>query len=258
MVYPAAGHPEDFQFRWESGRTLGDYALLWLEAGAGVVEAAGLGREELRPGMSLFLPPGVWHRYGPHPNSGWVECWVCMNGSYMHRLLRNGVFPARPCLLAIPDVGALGEAFSRLCRLGEQGGWRAAAQALALLALLTDEPGSRIPEREGANARSPDPLVSAVVDYIWSNCHRSLDVGVLAKRFGVSRRALERHFAAAWDRSVAKEITWARMSRGRDLLAQPGMTVKEAGYAAGFGGSKRFIEAHRRLFGTTPGSVRRL
>lgn len=257
-VYPSPGHPEDYQFKWEAGRVLGDYLVLWLEEGAGTVEATGLGREELRPGTSLFLPPGVWHRYRPHPKSGWVECWICLNGHYLHRLSQQGVFPTQALVRPMEDQAALDPMFARLCREGGRGGWGAAAVALGLLGLLTEEPERQARAWSDVDARSEDPLVSEVVDYIWSNCHRRLEIDGLAKRFGLSRRALERHFAEAWNRSVAREIARARVSRGRDLLSKPGMTVKEAGYAAGFGGSRRFIEAHRRLLGTTPGRNRRL
>lgn len=256
-AYPSPGHPDDYQFKWQEGRILGDYIALWLESGAGVVEAAGLGRTELRPGTCLFLPPGVWHRYRPDPKIGWVERWVCVNGHYMHHLSRQGVFPTRALLRPIVDPEALEPMFMRLGREGARGGWRAAALALALLALLTEEPEPRTQAWPDTDAPAADALVRTVVDFIWSNCHRRLDIGGLAKRFGISRRALERRFATAWNRSVAREITRARVSRGRDLLAQPGMTVKEAGYAAGFGGPRRFIEAHRRLLGSTPGKIRR-
>jgi hypothetical protein len=59
-----------------------------------------------------------------------------------------------------------------------------------------------------------------------------------------------------WSRSVAHELSMARVHRGRELLSEKILTVKEAGYAAGFGGSRRFISAHRWLFGTTPGLAR--
>jgi hypothetical protein len=93
-IYPTTGHPTEFQFSWEKGRIIGDFTLLWIEDGHGDAESAALGRVSILPGTVLLLPPGEWHRYRPTPKSGWVERWICANGTFLHRLKLNGVFPS--------------------------------------------------------------------------------------------------------------------------------------------------------------------
>lgn len=253
--YPPPGHPPEYQFRWQAGRTLGDFALVWIEEGAGVVETASLGRASLLPGVVLLLPPGIWHRYKPDPKTGWVERWVCANGAYLHRLETNGVFPSAPEVRPIRNPHALDAAFDQL--QAQSGGnclW-VSGLTLTAIALALGET-----EKNAFNASdhsaSGDPLVDAAIHYIWTNCHRALGVDDIARHVGISRRMLERRFARTWQRSVAQELTLARVRRGRDLLSEQSLTVKEAGYAAGFGGARRFISAHRRIFGTTPGFAR--
>jgi AraC-like DNA-binding protein len=253
--YPFSGNPPEYQFRWETGRILSDFAVVWIEKGEGEVETANLGRAAFLPDQALVLPPGVWHRYRSNPATGWTEKWLCFNGTFLHRLRTKGVFPSTPELRPIRDRAALDEAFQRMLPGSERNSLLTAGHALTLLALIMDETDSGN-RGAGGGVSSGNSSVDAAVHFIWANCHRNLNVEAIAQRLGLSRRMLERRFAEAWPRGVAQEIEAARVQRGRDLLAERSLTVKEAGYAAGFGGARRFIEAHRRIHGTTPGAAR--
>jgi AraC-like DNA-binding protein len=252
-AYPPVGHPPEYAFRWDEGRILGDFTMIWLESGSGYVETRNLGSFELKTGLCLFLPPGAWHRYRPDPVTGWIERWVCLNGGFLHRLTNNAVFPAVSALRSIRREGDLEICFEALCRSAAEDGLADAALGLAMVAAMMDAGLEQAPEKQ---AHSVDGLVHAAVDFIRMHCHRRLGVADVARCMGVSRRALERRFAASWAHGVAEEITVARVERGRSLLIDSGMSVKEAGYAAGFGGSRRFIESHVRLHGITPGRLK--
>lgn len=255
-AYPTPGHPPEYQLNQKSGRRLGDFALLWIEQGEGHVQTASLGRMTLLPGSVLLLPPGAWHRYRPDRAVGWVERWMCANGTYLHRLSNNNVFPTNPEFRLIRDREALNAAFDRLREHSKRNSLLVSAFTLAVIALALGETEKR-PATDSREQVSCDAIVDAAIRYIWTNCHRVLGVNDIAKNVGISRRMLERRFAQTWSRSVAQELSMARVHRGRELLSEKVLTVKEAGYAAGFGGSRRFISAHRRIFGTTPGLARR-
>lgn len=253
--YPSSGHPPEYQFLPRYGRELGDFAMVWIERGGGRVKTAATGSRPLRPGHVLLLPPGTRHDYRPDAETGWVERWVCANGAYLHRLRTKDVFPSSPEIRPVRDAGALADAFDRLLAHAESNSLLVSALTLAVAAEALGE--TQIHPQGGEPAElSGDLIVDAAALYIWSNCHRALDVGAIARHVGISRRMLERRFACAWPRGVAQEILLARVHRGRQLLAQSRLTVKEAGYAAGFGGARRFIAAYRRLLGTTPGRAR--
>ena len=256
-VYPIpSNHPPEYDLNQKTGRRLGDFTLLWIEQGAGHVQTASFGRLPLHPGSVLLLPPGAWHRYRPDRAVGWVERWFCVNGTYLHRLSRNNVFPTSPELRLIQDREALNAAFDRLRAHAERNSLLVSALALTATALALGETET-CSARGSQEAVSRDVIVDAAIQFIWTNCHRALSVSDIAGHAGTSRRMLERRFAQTWARSVAQELSLARVHRGRELLTEKILTVKEAGYAAGFGGSRRFISAHRRIFGTTPGLARR-
>ncbi len=254
--YPTPGHPPEYQLKQKSGRRLGDFALLWIEEGEGQVQTASLGRMPLLPGNVLLLPPGAWHRYRPDTAVGWVERWLCANGSSLHRLSDNNAFPTSPEVRLIQDCEALNSAFDRLEEHAKRNSLLVSALALTVIALALGETDN-LPATGHSEPESCDGIVDAAIRFIWTNCHRVLGVNDIAKHVGISRRMLERRFAQTWPRSVAHELSLARVHRGRELLSEKVLTVKEAGYAAGFGGSRRFISAHRRIFGTTPGLARR-
>ena len=250
--YPPAGHPFEYSFSWSAGRILGDFALMWLVSGAGEAEVSGLGRAELRPGRVLFLPPGTWHRYRPDPATGWVEQWLCLNGTYLHRLAAKHVFPTSGAVLDRQmSSQAVAQLFARIHASANHNSLSVAALAFALLALILQTDDEAPPAGRPA-AESGDALVDAAVDYIWSHSHLPLNVEEVARQVSGSRRNLERAFKACWSCGVAGEIQRARLERARDLLAESGMSVKEAGYAAGFEGARRFIESHRRAYGVSP------
>jgi AraC-like DNA-binding protein len=254
-IYPTTGHPTEFQFSWKKGRIMGDFTLLWIEDGHGDAESAALGRVSILPGTVLLLPPGEWHRYRPTPKSGWVERWICANGTFLHRLKLNGVFPSTSELRSVRHLQLLNAAFDQLRKQADRNCLWVSGLTLSVIALALGETEPTLKEVLG-ETRSGDIAVDAAILYIWNNCHRPLNVDSIAKHVGISRRMLERRFAQVWLRSVAQELTLARVQRGRDLLSENSLTVKEAGYAAGFGGAKRFISAHRRLLGITPGAAR--
>ncbi len=254
-VYPTEGHPDEFQFTWQKGRRLGDFALLWIEKGRGRAETSELGSFPLLPGYVLLLAPGEWHRYRPNTDCGWVERWICANGAYLHRLRKNGVFPSTSELRPLKAGALLEVSFDQLRQQSNENCLWVSGLTLSVLAAALGET-ERKSTSAAQSSTSGDALVDTVVHYIWLNCHRSLNVTSIARHFGISRRMLERRFAQAWQRPVAQELTRARLQRAIALLSKKEMTVKEAGYAAGFGGAPRFIAAHRRVFGNTPGSSR--
>ena len=255
LIHPFTG-PEEYLLSWEKGRILGDFLILWIEKGLGEVESVALGSTFLEPGNVLLLPPGEWHRYRSSPRKGWIERWVCANGTFLHRLKLHGVFPSTSEIRPIRDLALLNGAFDQLREQASRNCLRVSSLTFSVVALALGDPGSDFKGSSG-KINSGDPAVDAAIFYIWHNCHRPLDVDVIAKQVGISRRMLERRFALVWLRSVAQELTLARVLRGKDLLSEKSLSVKEAGYAAGFGGARRFIAAHQRIFGTTPGVARR-
>jgi AraC-like DNA-binding protein len=252
--YPVPGHPDEYAFEWKSGRILGDFAIVLVEEGEGVFETQNLRRVAWHAGEVLLLPPGVWHRYRPSARTGWTESWCCLNGDLLHRFRAKGLFPAQPLLRTLSDMRVFKSAWRRLRAHAHRNTLLLAAHALETLAAAIE--GRELRHVGVSYETTSDETVNMALEFIWYNCHRPLDVDTVARHVALTRRTLERRFATVQRRGVAHEIELARLQRARQMLGETGMSVKEVGYAAGFGGPTRLIRAFRKRFEMTPGDYR--
>ncbi len=97
--YPPTVHPDRYMLAWERGRTLSEYAAIYVVRGEGRFESRSAGVAEVAAGTVMLLFPDEWHRYRPDKKTGWDEYWVTFGGQYMDDLVRRDFFsPAEPLL----------------------------------------------------------------------------------------------------------------------------------------------------------------
>ena len=252
--YPQAGHPKDFDFRWQRGRKLPDFALVLVTAGHGQWEAVTGGRQAVGAGDAFFLVPGGWHRYRPEPATGWTEKWICVQGASVHGLVAAGLLPGQCLHLRGGARRGMTERLDRLRRdVAAKPGlnrpsWGLRALTVMLECFETDTPLEPPAARAGG--------AEAAMRFIRENAHRPIGVPEVAAECGLERRTLERRFRSAGLPPVGRSIILHRIARAEQLLTETGMQIKEVAYACGFGGPQRMIYDFRRVRGTTPGSFR--
>lgn len=252
--YPQAGHPKDFDFRWQRGRKLPDFALVLVTAGRGQWEAETGGRQAVGAGDAFFLVPGGWHRYRPEPATGWTEKWICVQGASVHGLVAAGLLPGQCFHLRGGAQRGMTERLDRLRRdVAAKPGlnrpsWGLRALTVMLECFETDTPLEPPAARAGG--------AEAAMRFIRENAHRPIGVREVAAECGLERRTLERRFRGAGLPPVGRSIILQRIARAEQLLTETGMQIKEVAYACGFGGPQRMIYDFRRVRGTTPGSFR--
>ncbi len=88
--YPLGEHPKGYAFNWANGRTLHDFAIVYLSSGRGWFESKHSPRQRVESGHVFMLFPGVWHRYMPVQKTGWNEHWVGFDGDIPRRLVKKG------------------------------------------------------------------------------------------------------------------------------------------------------------------------
>lgn len=258
LAYPPAGHPRDFRFDWEKGRTLADATLLGISSGSGFWET----RHEkgrLEAGSVLFLPPGEWHRYRPNLDTGWCEQWLCLRGDLLHRTIEKYIIPARARVRKC-DKGPAWEA--RLKRLREEimahpgsnlPSW--GVRALSIVLELWEPVDAPTIPTHAAGSTMAD-LTRQALGFIEQNSHRPIFVEDVARACGRNRRTLERLFHDARLGSVAETIIAQRLSRAKYLLRETPLSIKQVAGEAGFGSSQHLIACFRRLENCTPSEYR--
>jgi AraC-like DNA-binding protein len=107
--YPLNGHPEKYDFNWQSGRVLSEYQLIYVTDGEGIFESESFGSALVKPGTVILLFPGERHRYKPSRQTGWNEYWIGFKGAIMDDLVKRNIFsPGQPCI----ELGFNEQAFS--------------------------------------------------------------------------------------------------------------------------------------------------
>jgi len=256
-AYPPPGHPELYEFRWQQGRSLPEYQVLYIAQGEGIFESSGTARQSIGAGTVLMVFPGVWHRYRPDRKTGWDEYWVSFN---MDRRVANGFFsPQRPVLVTGQQPSILAPYQVILDRLRrEPPGFPhlIAADTIELLAsvlaAISDESHELIVQGPRDVKALQDRTVAEAMRLIWNQDHQPLTVESLARQLAITRRSLERRFHQALGYTVREEMLRCRLERVRRLLTQTDLAIGEIVHASGFSSSDAMTRAFCQAEGLTP------
>lgn len=106
-----------------------------------------------------------------------------------------------------------------------------------------------------ANLRGDDVLQRAVA-LMQVHIEEPLSIELIAKRLGLSSRALERRFKARLGTTPNGFYRELRLSKANNLLVNTSLSVREIGLACGF--PNGFSSLYKAAFGMTPIEVRRV
>lgn len=104
---------------------------------------------------------------------------------------------------------------------------------------------------------SKDPEVARIRQWIRDNAHRPLTVKDLMAHTSLSRRTLERRFAAQTGRGLHEEIRTLRMERAQALLRETALPLTQVAARSGYANYVTFTLAFRRSTGMTASAFRR-
>jgi len=250
--YPGPGHPGEFDFSWERGRRLADFALVLISEGRGEWEAES--RSVVEAGDALFLVPGGWHRYRPDPHRGWTEKWVCLRGFIPHSMVASGHLPKQNLYLSGAETPSLRARFDRLiARTLRTPGENPASWGSRALTLLLEV----FESRRAVEAKPSASEIELALRFILESAHRPITVSDVARAAGLDRRTLERRCRAAGLPTLGQCIMQERVKRAEMLLRETRMPLKEIAFICGFETPQRMIHNFRRLRGQPPGALRR-
>jgi AraC-like DNA-binding protein len=264
-AYPPSAHPRLYNFLWDQGRVLPEFAVLLLNAGKGLFESKTTGQIIVTAPGVLFLLPGVWHRYRPMREIGWTERWFCFNGELAHRLmempLRLHESPFRQVADPAQLVGSFDNLIQKVFVNPSGNSVLLSLHALGLLGTVIETAaGAELPSALEPSVRrdlTDDALVSRAVARIWTRGHQAISVEQVAEATGVGRRTLERRFQQSIGHSIVEEIINCRMNRAKRLLEETELPVKVVAYLSGFPSTERMRVAFVRREQISPGRYRR-
>ena len=245
--YPPRRHPVDHHFNWENGRILSAYQLVYVTAGRGVFESdLSSRRYRIDAGDVMTLFPGIWHRYAPEFETGWVEQWIECRGPAFDRAKNSGLLrPERPVWhVGFPQE--LLQAFERCHALAQQRSVGVqsflSTMGLHLLAVLLQAGRSH----PGA-PRFMEHKIQEAQRILAGRYHEELSMERLARELNVSYSSFRQAFKAQAGISPKQYQIQIRLHKAQDFLSNTTKSIGEIaeilGFDSGFHLSKQFKDA---------------
>jgi AraC-like DNA-binding protein len=254
--YPAPGHPDDHQFDWETGRKLSAHAFIYITSGKGVYESDASGTSEVNAGDVFVIFPGVWHRYRPMIESGWIEYWVECEGPLVETAVAKSRLSAKEPVIHVGHDRTLLGYFSEIIETiqAEPPGFQ------ALIGLQSTMAIARMRSLRQGLLEAGNPSDQKMVREAILAMAEDLDAKIvwedLAAKLGVSYSSFRRTFRRITDRSPGDYFIEMKINRAKQLLAIPSRSVQEIAEILGFDTASHFSHLFKARTGKSPRAFR--
>lgn len=248
-LYPPPGHPPTHDFRWEEGRRLDEYHLVYMLSGAGNCETQA-GTLPLEAGHILLVRQSDWHRYRPDARTGWEVYWVGFRGPYANQYLAPILFPdATSRTIAACAHCELIESFDALLTMVQATRVGHPMIAAGLLLQLT---GHVIEQPANTLDHAAHPIVPPTVAMIRKNLFHEIDFRSWSASLNLSYSRFRTIFKAATGIAPHQFVLDERIACAKRLLRDPGLDLKAIAYRTGFDTPAYFSRMFKQRVGAPP------
>ena len=255
--YPPRRHPVDHHFDWKQGRVLTAYQMVYVTEGQGTFESeVSSKRQRVEAGAVMILFPGVWHRYAPDPQTGWVEQWMECCGPTFDRARNAGLLHPECPVWRVGFPSELQQAFERCHALAQQRSTGVqpllSTMGLHLLAVLL----RAIQRRPGA-PRDIDHIIQRAQSILARRYHERLSVEQLACELHISYSSFRQAFKAQTGVSPKQYQLQIRLHKAQDFLANTRKSVGEIAEILGFDSAFHLSKQFKDSVGLAPHAWRK-
>ena len=227
--------------------------MILLEAGEGRVEFRDA-TFAAKAGSLIVLPPDVWHRYRPNPQTGWTTDWIGFGGDFADRLAGGAGFGPAGTVCDLDTRNGVLPVFAAtvadLLSTAESRPFAATASLPTLLAALAESlPGE--PDR-----RSVREQIVRAQAFLNDHLAEAVDFETLAQSFGIPYRTFRYLFRKEVGASPLQYQLERRLVRAKNLLASTDLPVKEIAESLGFGSTWYFSHFFRQRVRQSPATYR--
>lgn len=244
-------HPIDHSFTWDKGRILDGYYIVFITKGEGVLESARTKASKIKEGTCFFLFPGIWHRYKPHPHSGWEEYWVGFKGSYPDQLMQKGIFTPENPFIEVGMNEELLYLFHDLIRrvIAAEVGYRQIITGITLqiLGLL-----NAISKYRKQDTDHQSKLISKAKFLLQESIENPINLEEMVKELPMGYSKFRKSFKEMTGISPNQYHLDLRLDKAKELLASTNLTINEIAYKTGFGSIFYFSRLFKKKNGVSP------
>ncbi len=255
VSYPLTMHPSGYYFRWEKGRVLHEYQILYITEGGGTLETRE-GHYNLSPGSLMIIVPGKWHRYRPNKKTGWVENFVGFDGRFVrHMLLSNALNSGLPVF----DCGLKGDILQLFYRIfdvtqKEKPGYQqvASGDVVKLMGTIL----SYIKNKD-FTGKPIESIIENTRQMLHDNYNEDLDFYEIAASNNIGYSYFRKMFKKFTGISPGQYLLQIRITKAKDLLITTDNSVKDIAFRTGFKSMYYFSRFFKEKLGKTPSEMRK-
>ncbi len=255
MDYPYGKHPYGYQFRWENGRILNEYQLVYITEGEGIMET----RQQkfiIKPGMIILIYPGVWHRYRPKPNKGWVEIYIGIEGDIVQRLMSHNLL-VKSQVVTCGLQETLLDCYYRIIDLSREEKPGFQLEASGYVVRLIGSLISKMKYLEFAGKPS-QTIIENTRFLIRQNIDQKIDFKQIAASQNIGYSYFRKLFKKYTGVSPVNYHLKLKMLKAKELLLHSDKTLKEIAFETGFFSESYFSRTFKEKMGQAPSALRRL
>lgn len=243
-------------FKWEKGRAILEYQLIYILRGEGIFESHETGILKVNQGSVILLFPGVWHRYRPLVETGWDEHYVGFNGKIVDQWVKKNFFtPTNPIIQVgiNRDIESIFEMIFSIVK-DEKAGFQQAASGL-IIALITN--ASAISKNRNAGGSEIDSMITKSKSLMMKNLKCKISITQLANETGVGYSWFRKAFKEYTGISPLQFVLQLRLHEAKKLLTSSNLMIKEIADELGFESPFYFSRIFKQKCGVTAEEYRR-
>lgn len=253
VSFHSKGHSPAHDYVWRNGRTLHEFAIVYILRGRGEFESRSTGNVKIGEGDVVVLLPDVWHRYRPAKETGWDSYWVTFQGDHADQLVRHGFMTAQSPILHVGlDELVLRPFTTLLDRIRSQPLGLQQLVAGDVMAILAGALSAVQRRRTTTHAHEAVRRAKAAIE----TAAVLPGVDELAAKSGLSRSHFFQVFRDCTGVSPYQYHLQLRISRARELLHGSALSVKQIAAVLKFNSVYQFSRIFKQKTGLSPSEYR--
>ena len=253
--YPLSKHPDNYNFKPQTGRILNEYQLVYITKGSGYFSSQSCKMQKINAGTMILLFPGEWHSYYPDSETGWDEYWVGFRGVHIDRRVEKRFFTREEPLQHIGLSATIVGLYEDILKFAsqEKTGYQEMISSIVLHILGTVYYKRR--NNSFTNAYVVDKINEARI-LMKEQVENPLTPEEIASRLGLGYSWFRRMFKEYTGVSPAQYQLQQKLLKAKELLTSSSMNISEIAYSLKFENAGQFSTFFKKKEGVTPSEFR--
>lgn len=251
--YPPKGHPAKYTFNTERGRTLSEFAMVYITKGKGKYINS-TDSEKVQQGDLIFVYPGQWHCYYPDAQSGWDEYWILFKGKELTGILDKFINKSKPVL----HIG-LNESIVKLYREIQdniQHAQKGSQQLLSGILLHLIGLANFYDQHKMTENREKQKVQEACI-LMQENINQKIKPEDIAKKLYMSYSSFRKIFKYQTGISPLQYMLQLKLEKIKELLETTDLPIQDIAINLGFESADYFSFFFKSKIGLNPLSYRK-